>query len=132
MVYHSSRENVCARRCEFDSGKHSERIGESRIFAPTIQTEKAPSPALFTSIRFYFVAVKATLTSHAHCFRMMLKRLALMKLGVILWKRIIVASIIALIVIPCTWVILLSIENNRLKSKIELKPPNGTTLISVG
>lgn len=55
-----------------------------------------------------------------------------MKTSVILWKRIIVASIIAFIVIPCAGVILLSIENTKLKTKIELKPANGDDAITVG
>jgi peptidoglycan/xylan/chitin deacetylase (PgdA/CDA1 family) len=55
-----------------------------------------------------------------------------MKKSITFWKRLIIAGIILFIIVPVTGLVLLAMENARLKHEIEANPPNGDDAISVG
>lgn len=55
-----------------------------------------------------------------------------MKKSIVFWKRCIMVGIVLLIIVPIGGVVLLAMENSRLKHEIETKPPNGDDAVTVG
>jgi len=52
--------------------------------------------------------------------------------SIVFWKRCIMVGIVLLITIPTAGVILLAMENSRLRHEIETKPPMGDDAVTIG